>query len=315
MLLRKDARGDVPQQPTVHEEVQQAEAGVLTLQRSLPTVFVANDWPTSLVLLRLRYCLRGGSQAPPPPAGSAAAGHASAVLQLQSLLSERLAGAAAAFCIHNLAYQGLFSAAAFPRLRLPATALPALCTSVDWHAVLHSGHGSNLEGGLAAMDPPAEQRGTQQQLEQPQERAGGPLPPDSYLSPTMAAATPPAPVAHGGDHRRWRWMRKLRQQGTGGDGGAEGVAEEELEEQQEPAHPVCESGRISFMQGALLAADALVTVRCPCGGRARQAWSVLDRASPLVAGWRLPPFCHDVCSSSWCCRTPWALVGEPWLRR
>jgi hypothetical protein len=103
-------------------------------------VYVANDWPTALLLLRLRYMVRGG-EGPDPrgAAGALPAAAAAAALggprqshspadfeELQALLARHLATAATAYCIHNLAYQGVYPLAAFPHLCLPPATLPPL---------------------------------------------------------------------------------------------------------------------------------------------------------------------------------------------
>ena len=120
-------------------------------------VFVANDWPSALQILRLKYVLQGVLR---EQGGGVAAGegemevsdvrsHTSigrslrttemdecAGREFQKLLARHLATAATAFCIHNLAYQGVFPADAFPRLCLPPTAIPALCTATDWRRMM-----------------------------------------------------------------------------------------------------------------------------------------------------------------------------------
>jgi granule-bound starch synthase len=111
-------------------------------------VFVANDWPAAPALLRLRHALR----APAGAAGGCAAAAPPALAVLDALLQRRLASAAAALCIHNLAYQGLFPAAAFSRLCLPRAALPALCEGADWAAVLAADAAREASGGAAAAE-------------------------------------------------------------------------------------------------------------------------------------------------------------------
>jgi granule-bound starch synthase len=115
---------------------------------SAGVVFVANDWPAAPALLRLRHALR----APAGAAGGCAAAAPPALAALDALLQRRLASAAAALCIHNLAYQGLFPAAAFSRLCLPRAALPALCDGADWAAVLAADAAREASGGAAAAE-------------------------------------------------------------------------------------------------------------------------------------------------------------------
>lgn len=109
--------------PPVTDGSQQASEAWDTNSRA-KVVFVANDWPTALVLLRLRYDLQ---RQPPQVTGRT---------ELDALLARRLATAATAMCIHNLAYQGQFPASTFPALALPDRALGALCTSTPWQDVL-----------------------------------------------------------------------------------------------------------------------------------------------------------------------------------
>lgn len=108
-----------------------------------PVVFVANDWPTVLLLLQLQYSVRAAVAGGATPGLAARGGTSSDELAaLQRLLVERLAPrAASVYCIHNLAYQGLLPAEAFARLSLPQAALPALCTSADWRKVLMANDG------------------------------------------------------------------------------------------------------------------------------------------------------------------------------
>lgn len=204
-----------------------------------PTVFVANDWPTSLLLLRLKYCLRrqlrpgaggGDSGGPGAVAGADAGCGSDAAAQLEALLAEQLAQAVCVFCIHNLCYQGHFPASAFPRLCLPPAALPALCTSSDWEAVLAAASSSSsnvLEhSSLESVAPTAV--------------AGG------AGSHTMSGGSNrPTAAREGDDQRRWQWMHKLRQPEEGAGGAAP---------------PLCESGVLSMLRAALLCSDALVTV-------------------------------------------------------
>lgn len=83
-----------------------------------PLIFIGNDWPCAPLALRLKHCIQQA------PAGSSnlMAGDAAFVSHLTASLQH----ARAAFCIHNLAYQGSMPVGAFPRLCLPDAALPAL---------------------------------------------------------------------------------------------------------------------------------------------------------------------------------------------
>lgn len=123
----------------------QQQPGQQQQQEQQPIVYVANDWPAALLLLRLQFGVRDAYSGSSGRGSSSSSSRSdrSSFGGLQRLLAQRLgASAAAAYCIHNLAYQGLLSADAFPRLSLPPSALPALCTSDDWRQVLQQ-----LEGG------------------------------------------------------------------------------------------------------------------------------------------------------------------------
>jgi len=134
-----------------------------------PIAFVANDWPTAPLALRLKYALRpaaeaarppcaacegggGGRPGPsPPPCGLCGAGSPAADAYAASL-ARSLAGARSAFCIHNLAYQGVFPTAAWGRLCLPEAARAA----VEWTP----GEDDDDDGGgggegVQAASPPA----------------------------------------------------------------------------------------------------------------------------------------------------------------
>ncbi|BDA40737.1 probable granule-bound starch synthase 1, chloroplastic/amyloplastic [Coccomyxa sp. Obi] len=85
-----------------------------------PLIFIGNDWPCAPLALRLKHCI----QQVPASASRCdlMAGDAAFVSHLVSSLQH----ARAAFCIHNLAYQGSMPVGAFARLCLPDAALPAL---------------------------------------------------------------------------------------------------------------------------------------------------------------------------------------------
>ena len=89
------------------------------------TVFVLNDWPTALHVLRLKYVLLAKSMQP-------------YLSETEKIMSEVLKTSKTIFCIHNLAYQGLFPASVFPRLCLPISALPVLSSSVPWEEALEA---------------------------------------------------------------------------------------------------------------------------------------------------------------------------------
>lgn len=137
-------------------------------------VFVANDWPTAPLLLRLKHCCQSRQSRPPEEVDMVAAppiprlehsldrmnsqqppsvlcppslplqqpetadqlpfvyrpslSDSKYLAELEHHIASQLSGARAVYCIHNLAYQGLFDRAAFPRLCLPSTALRPLVT-------------------------------------------------------------------------------------------------------------------------------------------------------------------------------------------
>ena len=209
-------------------------------------VYVANDWPTALLLLRLQYTVRAlgaaAAQEAPAPCGSSGCcsknGTAVAdVSSLQQLLEQRLgASAAAVFCIHNLAYQGVLGAEAFARLSLPAAALPALCTSSDWREVLLQRTERCASAGRADAPPPQQQQQQQQQQQECDRQA--------LSSPSTAAAVPAAAPA--GDA-----ATAVAAVASGAAAGQPAVA---------AAVASCFSRELNQMRSALLAADCLVTV-------------------------------------------------------
>jgi hypothetical protein len=197
-------------------------------EQQQPIVYVANDWPTALLLLRLQYSIRAAAASPAADTSSSSISSGSGRPGLRQLLVQRLGvSAVSAYCIHNLAYQGLLAAEAFPRLGLPLTALPALCTSDSWQQVLRQlGEpcgGSSLLAGAGCSD-----EGYSQQLEGQQAAgdvaiamgAGQPGPQPSGAAPAAPAAAAAA----------------------------------------EPEAGSCVSGQLNQMRSALLTADCLVTV-------------------------------------------------------
>lgn len=120
--------------------------------------FVANDWATSLVALRLKYSVQGGQMrhkhawakgawaADAAPSAEVSEAeleratrereHAARLLQLAETLESKLGNARCAFCIHNLAFQGAFTARSFPRLCLPPAALAPMVDDRHLSALL-----------------------------------------------------------------------------------------------------------------------------------------------------------------------------------
>ena len=85
-------------------------------------VFVLNDWPTALVLVRLRHLLQNET------AGQE-------LSDMERRILEGLGRVKTVFCIHNLAYQGVFSAGDVARdLGLSAQTMAPLMPRVPWQA-------------------------------------------------------------------------------------------------------------------------------------------------------------------------------------
>ncbi|KAL4434830.1 hypothetical protein ABPG77_005357 [Micractinium sp. CCAP 211/92] len=217
-----------------------------------PIIYVANDWPTALLLLRLQYTVRAAAAAA-GGADTGSGGGAASSAALQRLLVQRLgASAAAAYCIHNLAYQGLLSAASFPRLGLAPAALPALCTSADWQGVLH--HLDGMRGAGAGSSSPsasAAEPDTRTQQQQPeQQTATEPIPAAAAACEEEIAAASTAEAAGA--------ARSVVSQGAQGAAAPAAAADEDPA--AAPAEGGCSSGQLNLMRSALLAADCLVTV-------------------------------------------------------
>ena len=99
-------------------------------------VFVLNDWPTALVLVRLRQIMAKAAGAPDTLT--------SAERQIADGLGQ--VDVNTVFCIHNLAYQGVFSAEAVGRdLGLGAAAMAPLLTRVPWEQVVSAGSAGSFE--------------------------------------------------------------------------------------------------------------------------------------------------------------------------
>ncbi|KAL3154346.1 hypothetical protein ABBQ32_013826 [Trebouxia sp. C0010 RCD-2024] len=109
-------------------------AGIIWPESAGNIAFVGNDWPCLPLAQHLRRLqsiacesdrgrhARTGHdtpQASAPPAGLAAN-------NFETHMARLLKSARVAFCIHNLAYQGIFAQDSFDRLCLPASALPSL---------------------------------------------------------------------------------------------------------------------------------------------------------------------------------------------
>lgn len=213
------------------------------VQPHTPVVFVANDWPTAPLLLRLQYSIRdaasrGVSTGPAPLAGSSSDGLAS----LQQLLAERLAPSALSmFCIHNLAYQGVLPAEAFARLCLPQAALPALCTSADWREVLRRlQRSSELFGGIGGG---------------PDTRGSEDLLAPAAVKPQHRSCARDVPSGFGCTRALAAGAAAVRQASRveSSDDVCTGAA-------AQAAGGTCPDGHLNQMRAALLTADCLVTV-------------------------------------------------------
>ena len=141
-ILCQAALGAAALMPELHQSSDQPHGGI---------VFIANDWPTTLHLLRLQYIIKGelGSRTTGNRTESresiigrengdsfSSSSSSSSSFNYSELLTNKLFTAATAMCIHNLAYQGIFPACVFNRLCLPDEALGALDSLSDWKTVL-----------------------------------------------------------------------------------------------------------------------------------------------------------------------------------
>lgn len=102
-------------------------------------VFVGNDWPTALLLLHLKHSIQD-SQLQQDVLQSETFCNYKKLDGYLNLLRKKLSSASAAMCIHNLAYQGVFSTDIFRRLCLPCTAFAPLSMTQDWKASLAHQH-------------------------------------------------------------------------------------------------------------------------------------------------------------------------------
>ena len=135
-------------------------------------VFVANDWPAALAVLRLQQCMRAAAAGLAD--GAPEAGGGASLSAWQRELAQALGTSAAVFCIHNLAYQGVFGADVWPRLRLSPPALPLLCTSSDWREALRRQETQGLAVESAQQQQQQQQRQQQEEEErQAEQQLGG----------------------------------------------------------------------------------------------------------------------------------------------
>jgi hypothetical protein len=258
VLLEQQAAAAALEQGT--EAAQAAQAELQTI------VFVANDWPTALLLLRMQYIIRAAA----PPDGGAAASESEGGTadsdSLSRLLVQRLrTSAATCFCIHNLAYHGLLDPHGFERLNLPAAALPALCTSHDWRQVLlnrNSGSrpdpaaGAQTGAASVAATPAASATISSGKRRRCPDPAPEPATTSSDTSARAAGADAEEAAATSSDtSARAAGADAAGAAATSSDTSAEAAAAD-----AEEAAAACAGGQLNQMRAALLAADCLVTV-------------------------------------------------------
>ncbi|KAI3432810.1 hypothetical protein D9Q98_010393 [Chlorella vulgaris] len=239
VLLERQAAAAALEQGTEAAPAAQAELQTI--------VFVANDWPTALLLLRMQYIIRAAA----PPDGGAAASESDGGTadsdSLSRLLVQRLrTNAATCFCIHNLAYHGLLDPQGFERLSLPAAALPALCTSHDWRRVL-----LNRNSGSRPDPAAGAQTGAASVVATPAASA-------TISSGKRRRCPDPAPepaTTSSDTNARAAGADAAGAAATSSDTSAEAVAADADE-----AAAACAGGQLNQMRAALLAADCLVTV-------------------------------------------------------
>ena len=166
-------------------------------------------------------------------------------------------------------------AAALPYLGLPPAAAAGLCQGGDWRGELSQQQAQRGEwraqGTYGAATSPAalaagqQQRRRQQEQHQQAEAAAAGGAQDGGGAQQQEEQQQGEREAE--QQRRWRWKRKLREEfgyeepadaempGAGPAGPAPAAAAGAAEAAAE-----CASGQLNLKQGALLAADALVTV-------------------------------------------------------
>lgn len=102
-LLGESMLADI-QRPQAQEEIDDGD--FLELEH---LVFVANDWPTAPLVLQLKHGILQNSNWPVQSAGFASQADCSPrPIRFHNMLRNALAQARSIFCIHNLAYQGIF---------------------------------------------------------------------------------------------------------------------------------------------------------------------------------------------------------------
>lgn len=239
-----------------------------------PLVFCANDWPSALLPLRLHHRVRSGGEASglpwpglsssllAPQAGEQqpeqqpaqqedptalqepdAAAASEAVRQLYAELRPYLQAATAAYCIHNLAYQGQVPASALPFLGLPVAAAGELCAGGDWRrelAGLEAERAAWRQGGSSYSPPTPASTSSQAEGQRGSCRGsgGGEVPPAGDAGPQLQrprqeGEEEEGPSVRGAQQqqrrqqkqRRWRWKRKLREQAA--------ASEQQQEQQQQ----------------------------------------------------------------------------------
>lgn len=100
-------------------------------ERRHNVVFVLNDWPTALHILRLKHLIDSKMN------------HAmyEKLSPLEKSITDSLGVVKTIFCIHNLAYQGVFSMDSIcETLTLSPSALLSLSTDIPWEKTLNTAH-------------------------------------------------------------------------------------------------------------------------------------------------------------------------------
>eukprot|EP00884_Botryococcus_braunii_P001444 jgi/Botrbrau1/112/Bobra.0022s0100.2 len=116
---------DADRVPAMPQNVQLVDGG--PIEELEHVVVVANDWQTAPLLLQLKLgILDQASGLGLLPGLKRGAQCDSAIISFHRMLQQALRKARSVFCIHNLAYQGRYSAEQFWRLCLPVTALDIL---------------------------------------------------------------------------------------------------------------------------------------------------------------------------------------------
>lgn len=120
-------------------------AGALLSEHDMPNdadethtnvVFVLNDWPTALHVLRLKHIMSSQKSSKLYQNLSA----------LEKSIAKSIGIVRTVFCIHNLAYQGVFSSVSVGEtLKLPPASLLPLSTDIPWKDIVEFFHDTDHE--------------------------------------------------------------------------------------------------------------------------------------------------------------------------